>query len=78
MADDAVGLLDALDIDAAHLVGTSMGGMIAQTLAIRHPERVRSLCSIMSTTGAERRRPAHPRGHGGGHATPAPQTAPNT
>ena len=51
MADDAVGLLDALGIDAAHVVGASMGGMIAQTMAIRHPARVRSLCSIMSTTG---------------------------
>jgi pimeloyl-ACP methyl ester carboxylesterase len=52
MADDAVGLLDALGIASAHVVGASMGGMIAQTIAIRHPERVRSLCSIMSTTGA--------------------------
>jgi pimeloyl-ACP methyl ester carboxylesterase len=51
MADDAVGLLDALGIGAAHVVGASMGGMIAQTLAIRHPDRVLSLCSIMSTTG---------------------------
>lgn len=51
MADDSVGLLDALDIDAAHVVGASMGGMIAQTVAIRHPERLRTLTSIMSTTG---------------------------
>lgn len=51
MADDAVGLLDALDIDRAHVVGMSMGGMIAQTIAIEHPTRVLSLTSIMSNTG---------------------------
>jgi len=51
MADDAAALLDALDIQMAHVVGASMGGMIAQTIAIEHPERVLSLCSIMSNTG---------------------------
>jgi pimeloyl-ACP methyl ester carboxylesterase len=51
MADDAVGLLDALGIGKAHICGTSMGGMIAQTVAIRHPSRVLSLISIYSTTG---------------------------
>ena len=51
MADDAAGLLDALDLDSAHVVGISMGGMIAQALAIRHPQTVRSMCSIMSNTG---------------------------
>src|SRR3954451_12422620 len=51
MADDAVGLLDALGVDSAHVVGASLGGMIAQTMAIRHPARVRSLASLMSTTG---------------------------
>jgi pimeloyl-ACP methyl ester carboxylesterase len=52
MADDCVGLLDHLGIQQAHVVGASMGGMIAQTIAIEHPRRVRSLCSIMSTTGS--------------------------
>jgi len=52
MADDVVGLLDALDIPSAHIVGASMGGAIGQTLAIRHPERVRTFTSIMSTSGA--------------------------
>lgn len=54
MADDAAGLLDALDIERAHVVGMSMGGMIAQLVAIHHPERVGSLCSIMSNTGNRR------------------------
>ena len=52
MADDAVGLLDALGIARAHIVGASMGGMIVQSIAIAHPERVLSVCSVMSTTGA--------------------------
>ena len=51
MADDAVGLLDALGVQKAHICGMSMGGMIAQTIAIRHPSRVLSLISIYSTTG---------------------------
>ncbi|WP_300337152.1 alpha/beta hydrolase [Accumulibacter sp.] len=51
MADDAVGLLDALEIEAAHVVGASMGGMIAQSMAARHAQRVLSLTSIMSSSG---------------------------
>ena len=51
MADDAVGILDALMIGKAHICGTSMGGMIAQILAIRHPSRVLSLIPIYSTSG---------------------------
>ncbi len=51
MAADSVGLLDHLAIDQAHILGASMGGMIVQTIAIEHPGRVRSLTSIMSTTG---------------------------
>jgi len=51
MADDAVGLLDALAVESAHVVGISMGGMIAQEMAIHHPKRIRTLTSIMSSTG---------------------------
>ena len=51
MAKDTIGLMDALGIKSAHLVGASMGGMIAQEIAISFPQRVRSLTSIMSTTG---------------------------
>jgi pimeloyl-ACP methyl ester carboxylesterase len=51
MAADGVGLLEALNIDNAHIVGASMGGMIAQLIAAEHPKRTASLTSIMSTTG---------------------------
>ena len=51
MANDAVGLLDALRIERAHIMGASMGGMIAQTIAIEHPDRCLSLVSVMSAPG---------------------------
>lgn len=58
MADDSVAILDALGIDAAHIVGVSLGGMIAQALAIGHPERCLSLTSIMSSSGDRRLPPS--------------------
>ena len=60
MAADASGLLDALDIAQAHVVGASMGGMIAQTLAIEHADRLRSMTSIMSSTGNPELPPSTP------------------
>ena len=54
MADDSVGLLDVLEIPSAHIVGASLGGMVAQTMALEHPHRVRSLTSMMSSTGNTR------------------------
>lgn len=51
LAEDASGLLEHLRVESAHIVGASMGGMIAQELTLQRPERVRSLCSIMSNTG---------------------------
>lgn len=60
MADDAVGVLDALGIDKAHVCGASMGGMIAQILAYRHPSRVLSLAVIISTTGDPKLPPGKP------------------
>lgn len=60
MADDAAGLLDALGIARAHIVGASMGGMIAQMVAANHPQKTLSLTSIMSTTGNRALPPAKP------------------
>jgi pimeloyl-ACP methyl ester carboxylesterase len=60
MADDAVGLLDALGAGRAHIVGASMGGMIAQLVAVNHSERTKSLTSIMSTTGRRDLPPGNP------------------
>ena len=54
MAEDTYGLIEELGISPSHVIGTSMGGMIAQQLAVTHPESVRSLTSIMSTTGSRK------------------------
>jgi pimeloyl-ACP methyl ester carboxylesterase len=62
MAADAVDLLDALDIDRAHVVGLSMGGMIAQLVALRAPERVRSLALLCTTPGPDERLEPAPEG----------------
>ena len=51
MAADGIALLDVLDVETAHVMGSSMGGMIVQTMAIEHPHRVKSMTSVMSTTG---------------------------
>ena len=61
MADDALGLVDALELGPVHLVGASLGGFIAQTVAIRRPEAVRSLTLIMTSTGSRRVGQAHPK-----------------
>jgi pimeloyl-ACP methyl ester carboxylesterase len=60
MADDAVGVLDALEIEEAHIVGASMGGMIVQCMALQARDRVRTMTSIMSTTGRPGLPPAKP------------------
>lgn len=62
LADDAVGVLDALGIDSAHIVGASMGGFISQLIAINHPDRVLSLTSIMSSPGGDDAVPPTPEG----------------
>jgi len=73
MADDTALLLDALDLESAHIAGISMGGMVAQCLAINHPTRVRSLASMHSTTGARRHSIGDPRAYAALLA-PGPQT----
>jgi pimeloyl-ACP methyl ester carboxylesterase len=60
MANDTVGLMDGLGVTRAHIVGASMGGMIAQLVAINHPSRTKSLVSIMSTTGRRDLPPGNP------------------
>lgn len=60
MADDTAALMDALKLERAHVLGASMGGMIAQTVAVRHPQRVRSLISVYSSTGNPEVPPASP------------------
>ena len=60
MADDGIGLMDALDLPTAHICGASMGGMIVQTMAIRQPRRIKSVTSIMSSTGNRELPPAKP------------------
>jgi pimeloyl-ACP methyl ester carboxylesterase len=73
MAADAIGLMDALGIARAHVAGISMGGMIAQEMAIHWPQRVRSLSSIMSTTGDPRLPPPSPAALGV-FSKPSPKT----
>ena len=61
MADDALGLVDALDLGPVHLVGASLGGFIAQTAALRRPEALKSLTLIMTSTGSRRVGQANPK-----------------
>jgi pimeloyl-ACP methyl ester carboxylesterase len=71
MAADAAGLLDALGIESAHIAGCSMGGMIAQLVALDHPEKTRSLISIFSTTGDRSLPPSSPEAQAALVARPA-------
>ena len=72
MADDVAALLDALEVPKAHIVGMSMGGMIAQLVAIRHPSRVLSLCSWSSMSGALHELLVHPKVLPGVFRKPSP------
>ena len=74
MAKDTIGLMDALAIAKAHIVGASMGGMIAQVIAAKHRERVRSLVSIMSSSGNPNLPQAKPAGGAAFTATPPPRS----
>jgi pimeloyl-ACP methyl ester carboxylesterase len=74
MAADAVGLLDAVELEAVHVVGASMSGGIAQLMAIEHPSRVRSLTAMMSTTGAPSVGQIHPATAQKLFADPPPRT----
>jgi pimeloyl-ACP methyl ester carboxylesterase len=71
MAADAAGLLDALGIDSAHVQGASMGGMIAQLMALEHPKKMRSLIQVFSTTGDRSLPPATPEAQAALLARPA-------
>jgi pimeloyl-ACP methyl ester carboxylesterase len=75
MAADAIGLMDALGIDRAHICGQSMGGMIAQTIALQFPARISSLISMMSTTGAPGLPAATPEAQKAVMSTPPPDRA---
>ncbi|MFK7914888.1 MAG: alpha/beta fold hydrolase [Pseudomonadales bacterium] len=75
MANDAAALLDALGLDSANVCGASLGGMIAQTMAIHHPAKVRSLISIMSSTGNRELPPPTPEAMGALLSPPATNRA---
>ena len=77
MADDGAGLLDALGIDKAHIVGASMGGMIAQHLVHRHADRCLSLTSVFSTSGNPKLPPARPEAMKALTGRPNPAWAPS-
>lgn len=77
MAKDTIGLLDALQIDKVHVVGVSMGGMIAQTMAIEYPSRIKTLTSMSSTTGNPKLPQATPEAMAALLTPPSPDKAKN-